>query len=287
MSNPRLFCRPPDPTGGPHELAPHEAFNFYCYKSILVLDTSIEPGPRLPGSAWCDTSLPLLRAAAAARDLVMEEFTPDRSQTALLLYTDHKRMDQVARWLLDEHCSCVRCVRRDELVARHDILFVASVSDLPVFPSIIVPNRLFLGPASCANEAVLDQLQITHVVSVVERNMQPPFGRSHLLCQIPDDDDAQLAPVLSAALPFIAAALTEPDGRVLVHCERGASRSVSVVVAHLMAQATRDGAAGDAQPLVLADALDLVKAQRPCAQPNCGFLRQLEQLDDAAFLKLV
>ena len=31
--------------------------------------------------------------------------------------------------------------------------------------------------------------------------------------------------------------------------------------------------------LALADALDAVRAQRPCAQPNAGFLAQLEEVD--------
>ena len=50
-----------------------------------------------------------------------------------------------------------------------------------------------------------------------------------------------------------------------------ASRSVSVVCAHLMR------ASGGT--LALADALDAVRAQRPCAQPNAGFLAQLEEVD--------
>mmetsp|Transcript_823 Transcript_823/g.2675 ORF Transcript_823/g.2675 Transcript_823/m.2675 type:complete len:122 (-) Transcript_823:11-376(-) len=44
---------------------------------------------------------------------------------------------------------------------------------------------------------------------------------------------ADLTPVMRVALPFLAAALRS-GGRVLVHCDRGASRSASVVIAHLM-----------------------------------------------------
>ena len=39
-----------------------------------------------------------------------------------------------------------------------------------------------------------------------------------------------------------------------------------------------------ARALALVDALAHVKAQRPCAQPNVGFLRQLEGLDVGALL---
>ena len=40
---------------------------------------------------------------------------------------------------------------------------------------------------------------------------------------------------LLQALPFLEAALSEQDGRVLVHCEAGQSRSATVVIAALMA----------------------------------------------------
>ena len=71
---------------------------------------------------------------------------------------------------------------------------------------------------------------------------------------------------MNAALPFIASAL-EAGGKVLVHCERGVSRSASVVAAFLM----------DMDPaLTPSAAVERVRACRPCVKPNPGFLAQLE-----------
>ena len=53
---------------------------------------------------------------------------------------------------------------------------------------------------------------------------------------------------------------------MLVHCYAGQSRSAALVIAHLMA----------ARQLGLVEAWALTRAARPCAQPNSGFLRQLE-----------
>ena len=272
----RLFCPRPPPTGV-HAVSPHEAFNLFTYESILVLDASSEAGPALPGSAWCDAALPPTAAVAAARQLIMDEMTPDNTRTALLLHDDRDgdgegRAAQVSRWLLAEHCSRVYTVRRAALVETHGFLFVSAFASLPSYPNEIVPGQLYLGSAACANEQAIADLRITHVVSVVERRFVAPASE-RLLCQIPDEDSADLTPVLRRALPFIERALAG-GGRVLVHCERGASRSVSVVCAHLM-RASRG-------TLALADALDTVRAQRPCAQPNAGFVAQLEEVDVVA-----
>merc|ERR1711933_40518 len=79
-----------------------------------------------------------------------------------------------------------------------------------------------------------------------------------------DDPMQELERGLERALPFIAAAL-QKGKRVLVHCKMGMSRSVSVVLAHLMSTL---GCGYDA-------ALALVQHARPAARPNEGFQAEL------------
>lgn len=81
----------------------------------------------------------------------------------------------------------------------------------------------------------------------------------------PTHPPADLAPHIAATNAFIAAARSR-GGAVLVHCYAGQSRSAALVIAHLVA--ARPG-------LGLMEAWALVRAARPCAQPNSGFLRQL------------
>ena len=53
---------------------------------------------------------------------------------------------------------------------------------------------------------------------------------------------------------------------ILIHCAAGMSRSVTIVAAYLIA----------ARGLKAAEAVALIKNKRPIAQPNKGFMRQLE-----------
>mmetsp|Transcript_1301 Transcript_1301/g.4136 ORF Transcript_1301/g.4136 Transcript_1301/m.4136 type:complete len:136 (+) Transcript_1301:3-410(+) len=96
-----------------------------------------------------------------------------------------------------------------------------------------VCHNVFLGSAACVNAAAVANLRVSHVLSIVDRRMAAPPGTTHRLCRVPDEESADLTPVMRVALPFLAAALRS-GGRVLVHCDRGASRSASVVIAHLM-----------------------------------------------------
>mmetsp|Transcript_54378 Transcript_54378/g.90222 ORF Transcript_54378/g.90222 Transcript_54378/m.90222 type:complete len:344 (+) Transcript_54378:23-1054(+) len=274
--DPQLFCMQPSPAGA-HAALPVDAYNLFINDSVLILDVSTADGPALPGSARCRTDLPLLEAAAAARQHVVDELTPDNVSVALLLHepAEQDRAQQVADWLLEESgwpprrlCRRILIADRSALAAEYAFLFADSIDSLCVHPNEILP-RLYLGSAASVSKKALDNLAITHVVSVVERNLAPPAGREHLLCQIADEECSLLVPVFDVALPFIHAAL-QTGGRVLVHCERGASRSVSVVVSYMIA--TSKG------KLTLAEALANVKARRPCAQPNIGFLGQLSSL---------
>ncbi|XP_048866593.1 dual specificity protein phosphatase 22-B-like isoform X2 [Brienomyrus brachyistius] len=68
------------------------------------------------------------------------------------------------------------------------------------------------------------------------------------------------------SIAFIHESRLKGEG-CLVHCLAGVSRSVTLVVAYIM---TVTG-------LGWQDALSAVRVARPCAGPNAGFLRQLEE----------
>ncbi|KAJ7064795.1 hypothetical protein C8F01DRAFT_1128222 [Mycena amicta] len=88
-------------------------------------------------------------------------------------------------------------------------------------------------------------------------------------------DDTEETDVLVHFIPAITFIQTELDkGRgVLVHCQAGMSRSVTIVAAYLMYTQNIDTEA----------ALDLIRKARPNIGPNPGFLIQLEIFHKAAF----
>ena len=247
------------------------AFNLFLSESILILDCSTSPGPALPGSARLDEARSILDAASQARKFVLDELTPDNTRITLLLCADAERgrAEQVKGWLLHErHCERVLCCSRDVYAARY--AFTMRPFDAqPVYPAEIVADALFLGSAASCNTGALDDLRITHVVSLLERTPAPPADRSWLLCHIPDSESADMGPVMQRALPFITEAIAS-GGRVLVHCEQGVSRSATVVCAHLMLTS------GAAQ-MSASEALATVRQHRPSARPNAGFMQQLDR----------
>ncbi|KAL5529279.1 TIF1 [Sanghuangporus baumii] len=138
----------------------------------------------------------------------------------------------------------------------------------------IIPG-LYMSDLSAAESAKThDCYGITHVLSVMPGNViLPRTSRpSPLTLQIPirDTPFEELAGHLSRTSAFISDALHK-RGRVLVHCVQGMSRSASVVAAYLMAT----------YGWSVQQAVQYVRDRCSTAQPNSGFLLQLQEYHDA------
>eukprot|EP00656_Telonema_subtile_P004241 TRINITY_DN11924_c0_g1_i2.p1 TRINITY_DN11924_c0_g1~~TRINITY_DN11924_c0_g1_i2.p1 ORF type:complete len:140 (+),score=17.64 TRINITY_DN11924_c0_g1_i2:189-608(+) len=111
------------------------------------------------------------------------------------------------------------------------------------------------------------------------RQVDASNGRSHakfngLLyheARLNDVDSADLLSVLRDVVGFIDQARESEDAKVLVHCFRGLSRSVALCVGYMVSE--RGEYAGD----TVQEALAMVQEHRAEAQPNAGFMEQLEQ----------
>ncbi|PWN37451.1 phosphatases II [Meira miltonrushii] len=184
----------------------------------------------------------------------------------------------------------------------------------------IIPG-LWIGDLACALATdYLEMAGITHIVTAMKQRLPSPItlpdGR-----KIDDDhiyhvniDDIESAPILvhfPGVIEFIDEALqqtwiedgdgeeisaetqdeqkasnsrTNPppgkkpgqwatmgEGTVLVHCHAGISRSVAIVLAYLMHM----------RKISVQDALNLVRSRRSIADPNSGFMHQLELYESA------
>ncbi|KAK7248634.1 Dual specificity phosphatase [Aureococcus anophagefferens] len=145
-------------------------------------------------------------------------------------------------------------------------------------PARIGDLRLYLGDRHDAKDrSLLRSLKITAVL-----NCTPPRDESSTGCpnffekepamryrRVPifDTQAEDASGHFDGACDFIASRLHH--GGVLVHCNRGVSRSATFVVAHLMTSAG----------LSVDGALDLVRETRPSAAPNDAFLAQLRALE--------
>lgn len=259
-------------------LKPFQAFNIIKAESVLMLDCCSTAAPvSIPGVVSVNPMvMPMAAAILAARQEAEDNFCPDDLSVALLLddsgdigngaLTNCSRAEEAAVALLSEGgCKRVLCVGRHLLWERFGFLFGEDGEDAPAYPSEIVEGSIFLGSVLAAEQKRLDKLVITHVVTVLDRRLQAPARQEYLDLDIMDDSSEDLAPVMERALPFIADAV-KSGGRILVHCEQGRSRSASVVIAHLMRE----------RGMNASEALAFVKAQRPSAEPNSGFMAQLQ-----------
>ncbi|KAJ6589468.1 protein-tyrosine phosphatase-like protein [Mycena capillaripes] len=138
----------------------------------------------------------------------------------------------------------------------------------------ILENQLYLSDVQTAKSPeIRTKLGITHVLSIT-----PPavptlttVSANHFLIDIPDREFENMLMHLPKTSKWIDDAL-EAGGKVLVHCNEGASRSVTVVCAYFMQKLQLDARA----------ALEFVKAKRHNARPNPGFLKQLEAWSSCA-----
>lgn len=107
--------------------------------------------------------------------------------------------------------------------------------------------------------------QVTHVLNVAY-GVHNPFEEKLIYKTLPilDVPQTDIRTFLEECSQFIDQA-RDQSGVVLVHCNAGVSRSVSVVIGYLMTR----------EKLSFADAFSQVKSARPSARPNEGFYQQL------------
>ncbi len=134
-------------------------------------------------------------------------------------------------------------------------------------------ENIWLGSleSACDREA-LRKHGIQRVVSAVY-NINPIFPDDpdlmYLKVPVIDTPTADIAKHFNKALEFIDESIKAKKG-VLIHCVYGISRSSTLVCAYLIKK----------YGMSVKQAIDHVKARRPCANPNSGFLIQLQALSN-------
>lgn len=125
---------------------------------------------------------------------------------------------------------------------------------------------LCLGSADVTgNSDLLLSMGVTHILNVSTIKMEN-FPDTFIYHNVPllDIPQENLLIKLKECFEFIDSSRSS-DGKVLVHCMAGISRSASVAIAYLMKQSG----------MTFDEALEEVKKYRPCANPNEGFKKQL------------
>lgn len=137
-------------------------------------------------------------------------------------------------------------------------------------PTKILPF-LYLGSQNDAlSKKLFDQQKITHVLNVSTQCPQPEHVIDAYFFRIAINDNytSKLLPHLDKAFSFINK-VKEANGKVLVHCMAGISRSPALAIAYIMKFLNMSSD----------DAYKFVKEKRPTISPNFNFLGQLTEYE--------
>ena len=127
-------------------------------------------------------------------------------------------------------------------------------------------DGIFLGSISSSYDfKILKDKGITHILTVIA-GFEPPFPNdfNYLVINALDNENNDLSNVFEETNNFINQCL-EDDGKILIHCAAGRSRSATVLMAYLI-----NSFGMDVQHCLLA-----LQNRRNIVQPNNEFLKQL------------
>lgn len=134
-------------------------------------------------------------------------------------------------------------------------------------------GRLWIDGCWAAEHGALRARGITAICALGEAEAgypEPPQGVARHRITIHDYHYEPIGRHFEVATRFIHEEMAKPNGRVLVHCAAGVSRSATICIAYLMRY----------QHLTLAAAYAVVLEARCIIDPNPGFMEQLREWEN-------
>ncbi|CAB1459232.1 unnamed protein product [Pleuronectes platessa] len=171
----------------------------------------------------------------------------------------------------------IKDARDKELLAQHNIRHILSIHDTaaPVLELFVVLSSCecdlsclhHFQSSLCPRGALGRVSRFTSSGAVPLTQKQEDMR--YLCISAADHSKQDLTQYFRDSITFIHESRLKGEG-CLVHCVAGVSRSVTLVVAYVMTVTGRGWV----------EALAAVRAARPCAGPNLGFLKQLEEFEN-------
>jgi hypothetical protein len=126
-------------------------------------------------------------------------------------------------------------------------------------------------PAAC-NLPALKQQGITHIITIIP-GVGPMFPQdfTYLTLDVYDVPSANISDQFSKCIDFIRKAKAE-QGKILVHCMCGISRSATVACAYLISDLGYSALS----------AINFIKGRRDLIRPNPGFVKQLITFEETS-----
>ena len=144
----------------------------------------------------------------------------------------------------------------------------------PILPSIIDENVFVGAKITSINVSVLKALKIGAILNVtpsvpfpIDSHSQVKFRTMRI--PVSDHPSEDISAYFESALKWIYECIQQKtcNRKVLIHCEKGQSRSISIAIVYFMNQYC----------MTLTQALQQIKQRRKGACPNQGFIKQLQR----------
>ncbi|KAH8900834.1 phosphatases II [Thozetella sp. PMI_491] len=138
-----------------------------------------------------------------------------------------------------------------------------------------VSEQLFVGSVENARDAaILSKLGITHLVNAAHEFNHSWRGRPcYMHVPLYDRTSERATLFFEQVWVFIDKAKEDESAKVMVFCQHGISRSVTLALSYMI----------KSEKLTLGEAFAKLRAARTEAEPNHGFLRELRQLEQRLY----
>lgn len=147
--------------------------------------------------------------------------------------------------------------------------------------ALVTEPRMLIGDlASASNRDAMIEQGITHVLCVLNGGIEQfPNEFEYMIVHANDDPWVSIEDYFDDAIVYIDKALTSsPDAKILVHCQRGASRSVTLVAAYLLYNLNRAKKIKRTKiRSTVSGVIDTIRLVRDIACPNDGFMESLNK----------
>ena len=143
-----------------------------------------------------------------------------------------------------------------------------------IFEANEIVSGIYLGNINSAYDFdKLKSLGITHVISVIEGFIPPyPDDFNYLVINALDTQNTNLFDSFETSNDFIDDAIMD-NSKILIHCQAGRSRSVSILAAYMIKNFGMD----------VDMTLSLIKNKRSIIEPNQYFVTQLKRYYNEMF----
>jgi protein tyrosine phosphatase (PTP) superfamily phosphohydrolase (DUF442 family) len=146
------------------------------------------------------------------------------------------------------------------------------------FTASAIKDNLYVGDlASASNSEALQENGITHIVTVFNGGIEMyPDNFKYKIIHINDDPWVNIGNYFDETIEFIDEALSDESNKVMVHCQRGVSRSVTLVAAYILYKVNQQSIIhyNDVDSTI-EKVLTSISSKRDIAQPNEGFVKCL------------